>query len=456
MRESMVLVGAIMIILGVSLASTNYLIDTEVPTRLFEVIREQIDSKLTFLILLNIFLLALGMMLDIFSALVIVVPIILPIAVGYGIHPVHLGIIFLANMQIGYTARRHELFIASYRFEKPVMGRLPRHRPVLLDPARHGADHHLLAGPEPGAATGTRLGRLRLARGYTVENPGGRTVSQPTLDTIDIIRPENYGENGYPHEAWKLLRREAPIHYWERGVQNPFWAVTKHEDIISISKQPRRFQNGPAHGRAGRREPRRAQTSARGCGRGRGPAGRATPDPSAAEHGPARARQVPQGRERLVHTSRHAASRRGGRAHHLGAARPAGGARRRGRLRRRRDGASHAVGPGRHAGRSARGLAAHVPVDQPDRRLVGSRLPAAGQDAVRDRETRARVALQVLRRAGQAAAAGPARRHGDRGAAGAPSTASRCRRSRTCPTTWCWWWPATRPRATRPAEGCWS
>ena len=123
MRESMVLVGAIMIILGVSLASTNYVIDTEVPTRLFEAIRAQIDSKLTFLIVLNVFLLGLGMMLDIFSALVIVVPIILPIAIGYGIDPVHLGIVFLANMQIGYITPPvgMNLFIASYRFEKPVM-----------------------------------------------------------------------------------------------------------------------------------------------------------------------------------------------------------------------------------------------------------------------------------------------------------------------------------------------
>jgi len=122
-RESMVLVGAIIIILGVSLASTNYLIDTEVPTRLFEAIRAQIDSRLTFLILLNIFLLVLGMMLDIFSALVIVVPIILPIAIGYGIDPVHLGIIFLANMQIGYITPPvgMNLFIASYRFDRSVI-----------------------------------------------------------------------------------------------------------------------------------------------------------------------------------------------------------------------------------------------------------------------------------------------------------------------------------------------
>jgi len=123
MREAMMLVGGIMIIVGVSLASTNYLIDAEVPTRMFTFIQSHIDEKLTFLILLNLFLLALGMMLDIFSAIVIIVPIILPIAVGYGIHPVHLGIIFLANMQLGYFTPPvgMNLFIASYRFEKPVM-----------------------------------------------------------------------------------------------------------------------------------------------------------------------------------------------------------------------------------------------------------------------------------------------------------------------------------------------
>ena len=101
-RESMMLVGGILIIVGVSLASTNYLIDADVPTRMFAFVQQHIDEKLTFLIILNIFLLVLGMMLDIFSAIVIIVPIILPIAVGYGIHPVHLGIIFLANMQLGY------------------------------------------------------------------------------------------------------------------------------------------------------------------------------------------------------------------------------------------------------------------------------------------------------------------------------------------------------------------
>ncbi len=123
MRDSMVLVGGIMIIIGVSLASTNYLIDAEIPTELFEFIQQHIHNKLTFLILLNIFLLALGMMLDIFSALVIFVPIILPIAIGYNIHPIHFGIIFLANMQLGYFTPPvgMNLFIASYRFNRPVL-----------------------------------------------------------------------------------------------------------------------------------------------------------------------------------------------------------------------------------------------------------------------------------------------------------------------------------------------
>ena len=123
MRESMVLVGGILVILGVSLASTNYLIDAEVPADLFAAVSAHITNKLTFLLLLNVFLLVLGTMLDIFSALVIMVPLLLPLALGYGIDPLHLGIIFLANMQIGYFTPPvgMNLFIASYRFKKPIM-----------------------------------------------------------------------------------------------------------------------------------------------------------------------------------------------------------------------------------------------------------------------------------------------------------------------------------------------
>ncbi len=122
MRESMIMVGGILLILGVSLASTNFLIDAEVPTRLFNFIQSHVTDRLVFLILLNLFLLLLGAILDIFSSLVIMVPLILPVAVSYGVDPVHLGIIFLANMQIGYVTPPvgMNLFIASYRFEKPV------------------------------------------------------------------------------------------------------------------------------------------------------------------------------------------------------------------------------------------------------------------------------------------------------------------------------------------------
>jgi tripartite ATP-independent transporter DctM subunit len=122
MRESMVVCGGILLIIGVSLAFTNYLIDAEVPMRLFELIQELVTNKIVFLILLNIFLLLLGAILDIFSALIIMVPLILPVAASYGIDPVHLGIIFLANMQIGYFTPPvgMNLFIASYRFNKPI------------------------------------------------------------------------------------------------------------------------------------------------------------------------------------------------------------------------------------------------------------------------------------------------------------------------------------------------
>ncbi len=120
--KSMTMVGGIILILGVSLALTNVLVDAQVPTRAFEFIQQHIHSRWTFLILLNIFLLLLGAILDIFAAIVIMVPIILPVAVAYGIHPVHLGIIFLANMQIGYFTPPvgMNLFIASYRFSRPI------------------------------------------------------------------------------------------------------------------------------------------------------------------------------------------------------------------------------------------------------------------------------------------------------------------------------------------------
>jgi C4-dicarboxylate transporter, DctM subunit len=123
MRESMVLVGGILLILGVSLASTNYLIDAEVPQRLLGIVTEHVGTRTSFLLVLLLFLLLVGAILDIFSALVLVVPLILPVAAAFGMDPVHLGIVFLATMQLGYLTPPVglNLFIASYRFNQSIV-----------------------------------------------------------------------------------------------------------------------------------------------------------------------------------------------------------------------------------------------------------------------------------------------------------------------------------------------
>ena len=98
----MVLVGGILLILGISLASTNYMIDAQVPQQLIELVTRYISSQTSFLLLLVGFLMLIGCILHIFSALVLVVPLILPVAAQYGVDPVHLGIIFVATMELGY------------------------------------------------------------------------------------------------------------------------------------------------------------------------------------------------------------------------------------------------------------------------------------------------------------------------------------------------------------------
>jgi TRAP-type C4-dicarboxylate transport system permease large subunit len=111
------------LILGASLASTNYVIDAEVPQKLIGIVTDLVDSRVSFLFLLLLFLLVLGAFLDIFSALVLVVPLILPVAAEYGVEPIHLGMVFLATMQLGYLTPPVglNLFIASYRFDKPIV-----------------------------------------------------------------------------------------------------------------------------------------------------------------------------------------------------------------------------------------------------------------------------------------------------------------------------------------------
>jgi C4-dicarboxylate transporter, DctM subunit len=120
-REAMLLVGAILIVLGFSLALTNWLIDAEVPDRLFAALQAGISGKTAFLLVLNVFLLVFGMLLEGFPAIIILVPLVLPVALHYGVDPVHLGIIFLANLQIGIFLPPvgMNIFIASARFGRP-------------------------------------------------------------------------------------------------------------------------------------------------------------------------------------------------------------------------------------------------------------------------------------------------------------------------------------------------
>ncbi len=119
--KSMLLVGAIFIMLGMALGFTNYMIDAQLPDKIFAWLHSFIESKIFFLIILNIFLLAINMI-EIFSAIVIVVPIIVPIALQYGVDPIHLGIIFLVNLEIGYMTPPLglNLFLSSSRFNKKV------------------------------------------------------------------------------------------------------------------------------------------------------------------------------------------------------------------------------------------------------------------------------------------------------------------------------------------------
>lgn len=123
MKESMVLVGAILAILGTALGLTNYLIDEQVPQQLFEFVQSNVESRFAFLLILNLFLLVVGMMMDIFSAIIVVVPLILPIARAFNIDPLHLGIIFLTNLEIGYLTPPVglNLFLSGLRFEKPIL-----------------------------------------------------------------------------------------------------------------------------------------------------------------------------------------------------------------------------------------------------------------------------------------------------------------------------------------------
>jgi tripartite ATP-independent transporter DctM subunit len=134
MLASMKMVGGIMIVLGAALGFTNYLVDAFVPMKIFEFMKGMIESKLAFLLVLNLFLLLVGCMMDIFSAILVVVPLIVPLAEKFQVDPVHLGVIFLANLGIGYNTPPIglNLFIASTRFERPIVDLYRATVPFLL------------------------------------------------------------------------------------------------------------------------------------------------------------------------------------------------------------------------------------------------------------------------------------------------------------------------------------
>jgi C4-dicarboxylate transporter DctM subunit len=122
-KQSMVLVGSIVVIFAVAMGFTSYLIDEQVPMHLFEWIRTFITSRWAFLLILNVFLLIVGSLMDIFSAIIVVVPLLLPIAHEFHINPLHLGIIFLTNLEIGYLHPPVglNLFLSSIRFKRSII-----------------------------------------------------------------------------------------------------------------------------------------------------------------------------------------------------------------------------------------------------------------------------------------------------------------------------------------------
>jgi len=121
--ECVTVIGGVLIILGVAVGLTNYLVGAQLPAKLLEWARGHITSRLMFLLVLNLFLLAVGWLMEIFATIVVVVPLIVPLGAAFGIHPVHLGIIFIANLELGFLTPLVGLniFLASYRFRRPIL-----------------------------------------------------------------------------------------------------------------------------------------------------------------------------------------------------------------------------------------------------------------------------------------------------------------------------------------------
>jgi tripartite ATP-independent transporter DctM subunit len=133
-RECLAVVGGILVILGVAVGLTSYLVSAQVPARLVDWTTSHVSSQAAFLLGLNLVLLVVGCLMDIFSAIVVVAPLLVPLGAAYGVHPVHLGVIFVANLELGYLTPPVglNLFLASYRFQRPLLEVTRAALPMLL------------------------------------------------------------------------------------------------------------------------------------------------------------------------------------------------------------------------------------------------------------------------------------------------------------------------------------
>lgn len=134
MTECALLVGGVLIILGVALGLTDFLVESEAPDKLLAWVQQSVQSRWVFLLVLNLFLLLVGCLMDVFSAIIVVVPLIVPLGAAFNIDPVHLGIIFLANLELGFLTPPvgMNLFLSSYRFKKPMSEVIRATLPILL------------------------------------------------------------------------------------------------------------------------------------------------------------------------------------------------------------------------------------------------------------------------------------------------------------------------------------
>ncbi len=133
-RQCLVLIGGVLLILGMAMGFSSYMVDAMIPSRALEWVQSNIDSRIVFLLCLNLFLLLVGAVMDIFSATVVIVPLIVPLGAAFGVHPIHLGIIFVANLELGYLTPPVglNLFLASYRFDRPLLDLYRAAVPFLL------------------------------------------------------------------------------------------------------------------------------------------------------------------------------------------------------------------------------------------------------------------------------------------------------------------------------------